>query len=338
MNVRYLATLTMITAFSSTAVPVLGQAWTATAENYSVPRTPDGRPDLQGTWANNSATPMERPEQFAGKEQLTDEELAELQSVIAGFRDSEQAGDLLGDRLVQQALGNSEFADFDVITGNYNAFWLVEREIDNRTSLVMDPPNGRIPPVTREAQERSASRRAYLAEHPADGPEDRGDGDRCRNFGLPKIGSGYNSYHQILQTPTHVAVLSEMAHDARIIPIDGRPHLGADVRQLNGDARGHWEGDTLVVETTNFSPESSFRGSREGLHLVERFTRVGPETLEHAVTITDPSTWTQPWTVVLLLKQTQDAIFEYACHEGNYALPGILAGARAEEAAQTAGR
>ena len=298
---------------------------------WTVPRTADGKPDLQGIWANNSATPLQRPEQLAGKTVFSDEELAELTQRVNEFRESEQAGDLLGDRLIQQALGNSEFNDFDVITGNYNAFWLVERHLDNRTSLIVDPPGGRIPTLTAEADARVATRRAYAREHPSDGPEDRNLGDRCLHFAAPRLSAGYNSYFQILQTPDHVAILQEMGHISRVIPLDGRPHVDDDIRLWTGDSRGHWEGDTLVVETTNYSPETKYNDASEGLRLVERFTRVGPDTVQQQVTLEDPATWTQPWTVVLLLTSTEDPIFEYACHEGNYAMPGILGGARLEE-------
>ena len=300
-------------------------------DNWTVPRTSDGRPDLQGIWANNSATPLQRPEQLAGKATLSDEELAELTQLIDEFRDSEQAGDLLGDRLVQQALGDPDFNQFDAITGNYNAFWLVERELDNRTSLVIDPPNGLIPALTPDGQEQAAARRAYSRDHPADGPEDRGHGDRCIHFEAPRISSGYNSYLQILQTPDYAGIVQEMGHIARMIPLNARPHVSEDVRPWTGDPRGRWDGDTLVVETKNFSSIARFRGASQNLHLVERYTRLGPETLEHEITLSDPTTWTQPWTVRLLLTRTEDPIFEYACHEGNYAMPGILGGARTEE-------
>ena len=299
--------------------------------SWTVPRTADGQPDLQGLWANNSATPLERPEQLAGKAVLSDEELAELTQRVSEFRESEQAGDLLGDRLIQQALGNSEFNDFDVITGNYNAFWLVERHLDNRTSLIVDPPNGRIPALTAEADARASAREAYGRAHPSDGPEDRNLGDRCLHFAAPRLSAGYNSYFQILQTANHVAILQEMGHISRVIPLDGRPHVDGDIQLWTGDSRGHWEGDTLVVETTNYSAETRYNGASEGLRLVERFTRVGPDTVQHEVTLNDPATWTEPWTVLLVLKSTQDPIFEYACHEGNYAMPSILGGARLEE-------
>ena len=298
---------------------------------WTAPRTADGQPDLSGIWANNRATPLQRPEQLVGKATLSDEELAELNEKIQEFRDAEQAGDLLGDRLIQQALGDSEYQDFDVVTGNYNAFWLVERELDNRTSLIVDPPNGRIPPLTADAERRAAERRAYAGEHPSDGPEDRNLGDRCLHFEAPRMGSGYNSYFQLVQTPTHVAIFQEMGHHMRVIPLDGRQHISEDIPQWAGDSRGRWEGNTLVIETRNYSPQARFSGATETLHLVERYTRISPDVLKHEITLTDIDTWTQPWTVELLHTSTMDPIFEYACHEGNYSMPGILGGARLEE-------
>ena len=196
--------LSLLIMLALAQVSVVAQAPQGAADTWTVPRTAGGEPDLQGTWANNSATPLQRPEALAGKQFLTDEELAELTRLVAEFRDSEQAGDLLGDRLIQQALGNPDFQDFDVVTGNYNAFWLVERELDNRTSLIVDPPTGRIPPLTRAAQQRAAERREHAHEHPSDGPEDRSLSDRCLHFGSPRMGAGYNSYFQILQTPGYV--------------------------------------------------------------------------------------------------------------------------------------
>ena len=317
--------LSLIALVSFAVTPAYAQ------EKWAPARTADNQPDLQGIWSHNSATPLERPKELAGREVLTDEELAELNQRIAEIRENEQAGDILGDRLIRQALDADTPRTFDPITGNYNSFWLVERQLDNRTSLVVHPEDGRVPALTAAAQTRAETRSAYRREHPSDGPEDRNFGDRCLHFGLPKMGSGYNSYHQILQTPTHVVIFSEMAHDARVIPLDSRPNLAENLRQWNGDARGRWEGNSLVVETTNFSPKSNFRGSSENLHLVERFTRVGPDTLEHEITISDEETWTSPWTVKLVLEKTEDAIFEYACHEGNYAMEGILGGARVDD-------
>ena len=314
-------------------VPGAAAGQTAAPDNWTSPRTADGHPDLQGTWANNSATPLQRPEQLGDKARLTDEELAELTSQIATFRNAEQAGDLLGDRLIQQALGNSEFQDFDAVTGNYNAFWLVERHLDNRTSLIIDPPNGRRPPQTDASSARARERAAYGRAHPADGPEDRGLGDRCLHFAVPNMGSGYNSYFQLLQTPDQVTIIQEMGHLVRTIPLDGRPHLDDKIPQWTGNARGRWDGDTLVVETRNYESRSRFSGASENLVLVERFSRTAPNVLRQEITLNDPDTWTRPWTVELLLEQTQEPIFEYACHEGNYAMPGILGGARAQERA-----
>ena len=331
MTARCSVVAVLAMAFVSFA-PGAAAGQTAASDNWTPPRTADGRPDLQGTWANNRATPMQRPEQFGDKARLTDEELAELTSQIAAFRDAEQAGDLLGDRLIQQALGNSEFQDFDEVTGNYNAFWLVDRHLDNRTSLIIDPPNGRRPPQTEAAQARARDRFG-AGRGRSDGPEDRGLGDRCLHFASPNMGSGYNSYFQLFQTPEQVTIIQEMGHIVRTIPLDGRPHLDEKIPQWTGNARGRWEGDTLVVETRNYEPRSRYSGASESLVLVERFTRVAPTVLRQEITLRDPDTWTAPWTVELLLDQSQAAIFEYACHEGNYALPGILGGARAEERA-----
>ena len=300
------------------------------SDHWIPPQTAFGQPDLQGTWANNRATPMERPEQLGDKALLTDEELAELTSQIAAFRDSEQAGDLLGDRLIQQALGNATFQDFDAETGNYNAFWLVDRQLDNRTSLIIDPPSGRRPARTEAARTRSLAAAATRG-GPSDGPESRGLGDRCLHFAAPRMSSGYNSYFQLLQTPTQVTIIQEMGHIVRTIPLDGRPHLDEKIPQWVGNARGRWDGDTLVVETNNYESRSRFSGASENLVLVERFTRVAPDVLRQELTLTDADTWESPWTVELLLDRSQEAIFEYACHEGNYAMAGILGGARAEE-------
>ena len=333
MTGRCLAAVVVLALVVLVSDAAIGQ--TVGADSWTPPLMADGHPDLQGTWANNRATPMQRPEQFGAKARLTDEELAELTSQIAAFRDSEQAGDLLGDRLIQQALGNAEFQDFDTVTGNYNAFWLVDRQLDNRTSLIIDPLNGRRPPQTEAARVR-ARERFGSGRGSSDGPEDRGLGDRCLHFASPSMGSGYNSYFQLFQTPGQVTIIQEMGHIVRTIPLDGRPHLDDKIPQWTGNARGRWEGDTLVVETRNYESRSRYSGGTESLVLTERFTRVSPTVLRQEITLTDPETWTEPWTVELLLDQSQDAIFEYACHEGNYAMPGILGGARAQERAADA--
>ena len=316
-------------------VALLAQSAPSTAaeaadEGWTPPRTAFGHPDIQGVWANNSATPFERPAAFEGKAELTDEEVAELNRRAAELRDDEQAGNLLGDYLVQKVLEDPGFRGFDQDTGNYNSFWLVERTFDKRTSVVVDPPDGRIPDLVPEAEKRIAEQARLMQERFADGPEWLPYGLRCVNFGLPKVGSGYNSYQQIYQTEDHVAIVDERG-PARLIPIDGRPHIDDSIRQWNGDARGRWEGDTLVVETRNFSEKSQFRGANENLHLVERYTRTAPDVLTYEVTVTDPTTWVRPWTARIPLDKSEDPIFEYACHEGNHSIVGTLRGARYEE-------
>ena len=313
----------------------------AADDTWSVPRTPDGRPDLQGVWANNSATPLQRPDALADKARLTDAEVAELRARAAKLFDGESDA-AFADSVFHSALAaDAEHESYDPTTGNYNHFWVAERDFDNRTSLIVDPPDGKLPALTPEEAERAQARLARRKEHPADSYVDRANPERCITYGVPFLFAGYNGYFQIVQTPQHVVVVQEMIHDARIIPLDGRPQLDANVQQWIGDPRGHWDGDTLVVETRNFSPNSKFIANvlvpggeaHENLHLTERFTRVGPETLKWEVTIDDPTIWTKPWTALVRLMKSEGDIFEYACHEGNYAMEGILAGHRGQEAA-----
>jgi hypothetical protein len=299
---------------------------------YKAPRTASGQPDLQGVWANNAGTPLERPDVVADKALLTDEELSAVQKQAALI--SDECGDaVFGDSVFRAALGNiTKFKSTCGETGNYNHFWLATRWFDHRTSLVTDPPDGKLPPYTPEAKARQEEAAARRKEHPADGPEDRNLFERCLIPGeTPNLLAGYNANFQIYQSADHVAMQREMIHDVRVIPLDGRPHIGRNVKQLLGDPRGRWEGDTLVVETTNFSTLSNLRGSSSGLHLIERFTRIAPDTLQYDFTASDPTTWTKPWTARLLLKMSKDKMYEYACHEGNHGLRGILAGARAKE-------
>lgn len=320
-----------------TTVTTAGQSPSGKAAKTSaVPRTPDGRPDLQGNWTNNSVTPLERPKAWAGKTRLNDQEMERLRKLTAEV--TEEGGDAqFGDSVIEHALsGTKNPASSDSGTGNYNHFWLVERTVDDRrTSLITDPPDGRLPALTHAARDRqvaAAAERKQRTGSLVSNPEERGLGERCVNFGVPKIGAGYNSYYQIVQTPTHVMFLSEMAHDARIIPVDGRPHLDSRIEIWNGDPRGRWEGDTLVVESTNFSKKSEFRGSRENLKLVERFTRISRGTLNYEITVSDPTVWTAPWTAMIPLSYTDDTIYEYACHEGNYnSMEGVLKGSRTLE-------
>jgi hypothetical protein len=306
---------------------------------WTVSRTPDGQPDLQGVWANNNATPLERPAVLAGRTTLTDEEVAALKrkagELFNGDGDAAFGDEIFRSVLESVKAGQSapyrKAADeFDHDTGDYNSFWLVQRDWDNRTSLITDPPDGRLPPMTpqgaRRRDEVAAARR-----RPAQGPEDRSLGERCITFGTPSLRAGYNSYYQIVQTPGYVMILMEMAHDARIIPLDGRPHLHSRVGQWMGDSRGHWVGDTLVVDTTNYAPQGFQAPSSAKLHVVERFTRTGPDMIKYEFTIDDPDTWTKPWSAMIPLRRSPDRLFEYACHEGNTGLEGILSGARTDE-------
>ena len=322
------------------AVPAASEAQSSQEERWTVPRTPAGRPDLQGVWANNTATPLERPEILGDKATLTDEELARLEARYAELFASGESDAAFADSVFVAALGEQDtFSSRDTATGNYNQFWLVDRDFDNRTSLVIDPPNGRLPAFTPETQRRIDARIAHLADNPASSWTDRRLQERCITFGMPNLFAGYNTYYQIIQTPDTVVFLHEMIHDARIIPIDAGPHVDDAIRQWHGDARGYWDGDTLVVETTNFSAKSDSpaalyqrqRGSAERLRLVERFTRVGPDTLRHEFTVDDPGTYAGQWTAMIPLSRKDEALYEYACHEGNIGMEGILAGHRAEE-------
>jgi hypothetical protein len=222
--------------------------------------------------------------------------------------------------------------EFDGGTGDYSSEWIVAREWDNRTSLVTDPPDGKLPALTPEGVARRNESFAGMM-RPAAQASDRGLQERCITYGSPQLIAGYQSYYEIQQTANSVIILTEMIHDVRIIPLDGSPHAPSEIHQWLGDSRGHWEGNTLVVDSTNYKPRSFMSFSSEKLHVIERFTRTGPESLKYELTIDDPGTWTKPWSLMIPLKQTSDRVFEYACHEGNVGLAGILKGARAEESA-----
>ncbi len=320
-------------------VAAAGQGSAPTADDWTVPRTADGQPDLQGIWASDSATPLERPEELADKSTLTAEEVATLRARAAELFNGETDA-AFGDSIFRAVLANrDDYKSGDGVTektpegtGNYNQFWLIDRWFDNRTSLIVDPSNGRMPSRTPEGEQRAEARRAVERPPFPRGPEDLGGGLRCGGGRVPMTGRGYNSNYQIVQSAGHVAILMEMMHDTRIIPLDGRPHLPSTVRTALGDSRGHWEGDTLVVETTNLK-----RGSRNGatreLRLVERFTRVAQDTLRYEYTMHDPTTWTRPWTARIFMRPAPGTgvIYEFACHEGNYALEHTLRGARLQE-------
>jgi hypothetical protein len=309
---------------------------------WTTPRTPDGHPDFQGVWANNSATPLERPKIVEGRAYLTEQEVAALKSKAAELFDNGNSDAAFFDQVFESVLANVKgtktgFKSTDGQTGDYSSVWTESRDWDSRTSLITDPADGRLPPVTPQAAERQRARFAAAPGSRPAGPEDRSLSERCITYGTPQLVAGYQSYRQIVQSPAAVAIMTEMIHDTRVIPLGGLPHLPPAVQSWDGDARGHWEGDTLVVDSTNFKPGAFRNVSTDKLHVVERFTRTGPETLEWEVRIDDPEAWTKPWAAKILLRRANKAVYEYACHEGNYGLMDILAGARHEEAEEARG-
>ena len=278
--------------------------------------------DLQGLWTNATITPLERPKDLAGKEFFTKDEAAAYEKRIADTSNRDRRG---------------QTAEADV-AGAYNDFWFDRgnRTVPTRrTSLIVDPPDGKVPPLTPEAQ-KAADARTKISQRPPEGPEEMALTDRCLLWptaGPPMLPSAYNNNYQILQIPGYVVIFIEMIHEARIIPLDGRPHLPQHIRQWLGDSRGHWEGNTLVVDTTNFTDNTHFRGADRNLHLIERFTRTGPNTILYEFTVDDPTAFTKPWKAQAPLTKTPGPIYEYACHEGNYSMLNILKGARAQEKA-----
>jgi hypothetical protein len=296
-------------------------------QGTKTPTTPWGEPDLQGTWTAEAelSVPFERPREYGTRQVLTDAEFVQRQSQSTRQLESDNSDfDLeTADRSTAGQVGSATSPP---------PHWLERRKVSRRTSLVIDPPDGRVPPLTREAQERSKARGPVSGENGADRPQDLTLWVRCISRGMPAaiFPTVYNANVQIVQSPGVVAITYEMIHDTRIIRTDGAPHVGSDVRSYFGDSRGRWEGDTLVVEVTNFSDKTNFRGSRETLRLVERFKRVGGG-LRYEVTMSDAQTWTTPWTAALDLEPQPEGMFEYACHEGNNSMRNILSGARALE-------
>ena len=280
------------------------------------PRTSWGDPDLQGLWSHGTATPLERREEYAGREHLTEEEIAEINLQATTFATSERRTELSAERDVALA---------------YDQVWWDRGLSDGRTALIVDPADGRLPALTADGQARADARRAGRRRGAADGPEDRSMWERCLHNNIPRLGGVYNNNLKLFQTPTHVAILHEMVHETRIIPIDDTPHIDSAVRQWMGDARARWGGDTLVVETTNFTAKTRYRGSTPEMTLIERFTRFDDDTLRYEVTVEDEATWTRPWTAVLDMPKTDGDIYEYACHEGNYGMVNLLRGARVQE-------
>ena len=321
MRWRYLDLTGFLTGgavFLLATVPVAGQ----------VLRTPWGDPDLQGTWTNRTLTPLERPAEFKGKPTLTETEALEWEARLReGVNTDIRTPGTLGD-----------------VTAAYNTIWYDRGErivADRRTSLVIDPPDGKVPALTpagevRKVELREAGSRENLGR--SDSWEDFSAYVRCIiRAGLPRLPTGYNNNYEIVQTPGHVAIYQEQIHDIRLIPLDGRPHLTGTVRQWLGDSRGHWEGDTLVVETTNFTDQargSLFLEATKDMVLVERFTRAGADMIDYRFTITDPAIWTRPWTVALPWNREDGLIYEYACHEGNLGLENTLRAARVADEAE----
>ena len=315
------ALLTVIAVVLLAPVPVTGQAQTATADQPTPPRTPWGAPDLQGVWDFRTITPLQRPEELADQEFLTAEEAANLEQEAVD-RDI---------RLWNQAARKTE-AGANV--GGYNNFWIdrgTKTIRTRRTSLIVDPPNGRMPSMTPAGQRRADERREYREAHPADSWVDFSSGVRCIlgfNAGPPITPAAYNQNVQLFQTPDHVVLMTEMVNTARVVPLDGRPGLTPDIRQWSGDSRGQWEGNTLVIETRNFADKRRWRGTTESMRLVERLTRIDADTLLYEFTVTDPETWTSSWTAAVPMVLNPEPMYEYACHEGNYSMPLMLAGAR----------
>jgi len=299
----------------------------APVKTYSPPRTAWGDPDLQGIFTNATVTPFERPPEFAGKEFLTEREVAEVEARAAKAR-------------VDQPPREGD-------TGTYNQFWFdrgTKAVPTRRSSLVINPPDGKLPPLTETAQKVIAERAQTRRGRAFDTYEYRPLSERClwwASTGPPIFPTAYNNNYRITQSPGYVTILSEMIHDVRIIPLDARPHLPENVRQYLGDSRGHWDGNTLVVETTNFNdqtkmefgrpPFNSIRGIGEKARVIERFTRTAADTVMYEFTVDDPATYTKPWTAQTPWVKSNDSIYEYACHEGNYALENVLSGARAAE-------
>jgi hypothetical protein len=313
------------------------------AKKGTMALTPDGQPDLQGVWVSNSATPLERPKEVNGRASLTDDEVAELSKRARRLFTDSNSDYAAGDALFVAAYTNRDV--FKSPTSTASSAEMLTRIFDNRTSLIVDPPDGRIPPLTEAARERQVAAAAAAERLPA-GPEDLNNSIRCITWGVPRLGGNYGSgpysYYRITQSADYVAFLFEAVHHTRIFPLDGRPHLPASVRAWDGDPRGHWDGHTLVVDTTNFSPKSSFMGSHENLHLTEKFTRVAADEIRYEITVDDPTTWTKPWTAMLRLRRSNEHLYEFACHEGNMpTMQGILRGARVQEMrekAENAGR
>ena len=338
MNRRFLVSVSVLTVLIAVVwlatMPAAGQAPSAAARTngtatkaYTASRTPDGQPDLQGFWTSSTYTPLERPKDVA-KEFYTPEEAAQVEK-RAAERESEQT------EPGTVADVHYDFTQFG-LDRNQSTF-----AHNVHTSLIVDPRDGRIPPMTAEGQKRTAERAeaAKLLGGRWDSAQSNELDDRCiimAGAGPPMMNTGYNSNYQIVQAPGYVMILVEMIHDVRMIPLDGRPHLSENIRQWTGDSRGRWEGETLVVETTNFNGKNPFRGASQNMRVIERFTRVDADTILYKFTVDDELTWAKPWSAEMSVRKTVGPIFEHACHEGNYGLYNTLVGARLEDSKRAA--
>ncbi|PWT97114.1 MAG: hypothetical protein C5B51_32040 [Terriglobia bacterium] len=310
----------------SVSLPISAQAFKPAAKSgdpggWTAPKTADGQPDLQGVWSNLVDTPLERPEGLGAKEFYTPEEKVQREARRAQAARPRQAEP-------------GTVADVHYDLGQFGLDRSHSKSaVSTRTSLIAGP-EGKIPALLPAAQKRQADRVAAIRGHQFDGPEYRGLSERCitwPNEGPPMLSPGYNSNLQIVQGPGYVAILQEMIHDVRVIPLDGRPHATSAIRQWFGDSRGHWEGNTLVVDTTNFSGRFPFYGSSDQLHVVERFTRTAEDAILYQFTVEDPATWAKPWSAEVPWVKIEGPVFEYACQEGNYGMANVLSGARAAE-------
>jgi hypothetical protein len=335
---RRLLVLTAFTFVAATGALLTAQTArraTPPSGGWTVPRLADGRPDLQGVWENNSATPLERPREFADKPRLTDPEVEALKK-RAGEVFGPNADAVFGDALYLALLDESRPRQLGA-TGTYRANWLPDRLFETRTSLIESPSDGKLPPNTPAYIQARAARGAGPFGRPASA-SDMTLTDRCISYGVPDLFAAYMSLYRIVQSPDVVAIEMEKIHDVRIVPLDNRPRLSKAHTHYMGDARGRWDGDTLVVESANFHPAGNYLGGLVrmpdgNLSLTERFTRVADDTMRYEVTVTDPTVWTAPWTAVIYWKRAKGEIYEYACHEGNYSVRGMLSAARADERA-----
>jgi hypothetical protein len=321
MRAPYVVAIVSVLAVTAGVPAAAGQSG-----KYSAPRTADGKPDLQGTFTFATITPLQRPAEMAGKAVLTPEEAAKFEK----SENDRLNRDLYTPEKGAPSAGYPPQSQGGVLS--YNDFWYERGDQltkDKRTSLIIDPPDGRIP-FSADARARTAARAARGEAF--DNPEDLSLVDQCIlgfNAGPPMVSGTYNNNLQIVQSPGYVVIFNEMVHNARIVPTDGRPHGTAPM--WTGDSRGHWEGDTLVVETINFKRETSLQGSTAQTKVVERFTRVDPKTIDYQFTVTDPTSYTRPWTASMPLRAINELLYEYACHEGNFGMLDVLRGARYRE-------